>query len=155
MCWNLKRNVKNAPNAFYWVEWILNFESICSREKKTKIKLIGHRRNMPVAENYQKNIIWMIWEILLYYGKKKGEGIFKIINSLLSLYCIKFKPGSIKKRRLLIYHSIFLITEPINNDIQIYDKNNSAIIKNVKEKINIIYKEIKKNEEKPKNRLFI
>lgn len=92
----------------------------------------------------------MIWEILLYYGKKKGEGIFKIINSLLSLYCIKFKPGSIKKRRLLIYHSIFLITEPINNDIQIYDKNNSAIIKNVKEKINIIYKEIKKNEEKPK-----
>ena len=54
LCWNLKRNVKNAPNAFYWVEWILNFESICSREKKTKIKLIGHRRNMPVAENYQK-----------------------------------------------------------------------------------------------------
>jgi hypothetical protein len=150
LCWNLKKNIKNAPNAFYWVEWILNFESICSREKKTKVKLIGHRRNMPVAENYQKNIVWMIWEILLYYGKKKGDGIYKIIYSLLNLYCIKFKPGAIKKRRLLIYHSIFLITEPINDDIQIYNKNNAAIIKNVKEKINIIYKQIKKNEEKPK-----
>ena len=40
--------------------------------------------------------------------------------------------------------------EPINDDIQIYNKNNAAIIKNVKEKINIIYKQIKKNEEKPK-----
>ena len=51
---------------------------------------------MPVAENLQKNIIWMVWEILLYYGKKKSEGIYKIISSLLNLFCIKFKPSSIK-----------------------------------------------------------
>ena len=37
-----------------------------------------------------------------------------------------------------------------DNNIPIYDKNNSNIIQNVKNKINIIYKEIKKNEEKPK-----
>ena len=49
-----------------------------------------------------------------------------------------------------LYHSIFLITEPINNNIPIYNKDNSHIIQNVKDKINIIYKQIKKNEQKPK-----
>tara|TARA_B110000008_G_C16978682_1_gene567341 strand:- start:1334 stop:2413 length:1080 start_codon:yes stop_codon:yes gene_type:complete len=150
LCWNLKKNVYNATNAFYWIEWVINFENICNKTKKTKVKLVGHRRNMPVADGFQKHIIWMIWEILLYYGKQKSEGIFKIISSLLNLFCIKFKPSSIKKRRLLIYHSIFLITEPIKNEIPIYDKKNANIIQNVKNKINIIYKQIKKNEQKPK-----
>ena len=65
------------------------------------------------------------------------------------MYCIRFKHSSVRKRKTIIYNAIFLITENINSNIAIYDENNKNIIHNVKEKINIIYKQIKKNEIKP------
>ena len=34
--WNLSKKNKNAQNAFYWLEWIVNFELICNKEKKEK-----------------------------------------------------------------------------------------------------------------------
>ena len=62
----------------------------------------------------------------------------------------KIKPD-IKKRKYLIYYAINLLTEPINNKIPIIE--NSSLVEQVIKKINIIYKQIKKNEI-IKNRLF-
>ncbi|MBC8295296.1 MAG: hypothetical protein H8E55_05810, partial [Pelagibacterales bacterium] len=125
------------------------FESICNKEKKKKIKLIAARRNMPVSDTSQKEAIWMVWELLLYESKKKSNGIHEIVKSLLNLYCVRFKHSSIRKRKTIIYNAIFLITENINSNIAIYNETDKNIIHNVKEKINIIYKQIKKNEVKP------
>ena len=147
--WNLSKKNKNAQNAFYWLEWIVNFESICNKEKKSKVKLIASRRNMPVSEKYQKESIWILWEILLYESMKKSSGIYKIVKALHELFCIQFKPSSIKKRKTTIYNAIFLITESIV-DRTVYNKDNEKVISMVKDKINIIYKQIKKNEIKPK-----
>ena len=62
--YNLNSLIKNANNSFFWLEWILNFENICNKEKKeTKVKLIAGRRNFPIETKYQKEIIWMIWEL--------------------------------------------------------------------------------------------
>ena len=69
------------------------------------------------------------------------------MNSMLNMFCIKYTTASCKKRRYLLYFAISLLTEhvPTNIDL-ISDKN---IIKIVLSKINIIYKQIKKNEESP------
>tara|TARA_A100001015_G_C14916372_1_gene682506 strand:+ start:227 stop:1303 length:1077 start_codon:yes stop_codon:yes gene_type:complete len=147
--WNISRKIKNAPNAFFWIEWLLNFESICNKEKKRKIKLIAARRTMPVSDTCQKEAIWMVWELLLYESKRKSNGIHEIVKALLNLFCIRFKHSSVRKRKSIIYNAIFLITENVNNDIAIYNEKHKNIIDNVKEKINVIYKQIKKNEVKP------
>ena len=147
--WNINKKNKNAQNAFFWIEWILNFESICNKEKKKKVKLIAARRNIPVSDNCQKEYVWMIWELLLYEAKRKSDGIYEIIKALMNLYCIRFKHSSIRKRKTIIYNAIFLITENINSNIAIYDESNKNVIHNIKEKINVIYKQIKKNEIKP------
>ncbi len=66
---------------------------------------------------------------------------------MLNLYCLKFTPGVKKRRKYLIYFAINLLTETLDNSIPIIvDK---SIITNVTGKINVIYKQIKKNEIKP------
>ena len=56
-------------------------------------------------------------------------------------------PSQKKKRKYILYFAISLLTEYVDLTIPLYlDKE---IIEKAKEKINIIYKQIKKNEEAP------
>ena len=142
--WNISKKCHNSNEACYWLEWILGFEDILKKEKK---KYIGARRNMPVESNKQKDIIWMIWECLLLESKNRNKGIHKIIRALLNLFCLKYSPGTRRKRKHLIYFGIHLLTEPLDNKINII--NREDLIVAIKSKINVIYKQIKKNEIKP------
>lgn len=138
---------KDITNACYWVEWILQFETIC---KKKKIKCIcGRRSFIPVKENYQMEVIWLIWDALINESKNQKLPIYnKIIKALLNLYCIKFNPGIKKKRKYIIYSAINFLTENINLNIPLIESK--ELTENIVSKINIIYKEIKKNEQCPK-----
>ena len=52
-------------------------------------------------EKYQKESIWIIWEIIL--DNANNDKIKKkIIDSLLNLYCIRYSPGTKKKRKGLM-----------------------------------------------------
>ena len=51
------------------------------------------------------------------------------------------------KRKYILYFAVSLLTENVNLDIPLYSDN--SIIEKVKSKINIIYKQVKKNEEAP------
>ena len=63
------------------------------------------------------------------------------------MFCLRYKPGVRKRRKYIIYFAINLLTEPLDNKIPII--NNQLQIENITSKINIIYKQIKKNEIKP------
>ena len=144
--YNLHKN--NNIDATYWVEWLLQFDNLC---KSKKINLICETRsNMPVHFEYQKNIIWLIWESIFneIENRKKHKKILKrIINSLLELFCIKFSPSTKKKRKSIIYFAITLLTEFINFDIEIFTE--TKFIQNIVNKIDSVYKELKKNEKSP------
>ena len=136
----------NMANACYWLEWCLEFETICKR-KKTKI--FCEPRDYKVENKLRTNIIWLIWDIILHYTNETNNKIItKIMNALLTLFTIKYTDATSKKRRYLLYYAIELLTEPINNKIQLLpDKN---IIQNVTQQINTIYKQIKRNEQTPR-----
>jgi hypothetical protein len=136
---------KDITSACYWVEWILQFDNIC---KKKKIILTCERRALiPVNEKYQMEVIWIIWNVLIEYATSKQSIYSKITKSLLNLYCIKFTPGVKKKRKYLIYSAISFLTETIDFNIPLVD--NKEFIENISNKINIIYREVKKNEITP------
>ena len=98
-------------------------------------------------------MIWTFWECLLNEAERQNTGVKKIIESLLNLYTLKYKPGSKHKRKLLIYYAVSLLTENPNLNTKII--NNNDKIEKLKQKINIIYGEIKKSEIQPKgNYLF-
>jgi hypothetical protein len=144
--WNINSKIKNSTKAFFWVEWILNFETII-KKNKTK-KLICARRQYPVDNNFQKDFIWIVWDIISKESLKITKDLNKIIKALINLFCIRYKPSVKKKRKFLIYFGIFLITEYYDTSIPIV--NNKNIINKVKSNINIIFKEIKKCEIHPK-----
>lgn len=141
--WNIKK--KNTSNAIYWLEWLMSYETICKKSKKI---LNCSKRNFPVDAKYKNESIWIIWEILLGITIK-NNGLNKIINSILKMFCVRYSTGTKKKRRYLIYYAISLITEKIDSDIKIISKPN--IINNALDNLDIIYKQIKKNEVKSKN----
>lgn len=138
------RNTRNAREVCYWFEWILEYEAVCKKEKNNKINCSA-RDFMPIENKYRTDIIWLIWEIILNECDKMP--IKNIINALFELFCIKFKPSFKKKRRFLIYNAITFIANGVNTNINIYTEE--LKITNIKNKINTIYKQVKKNEVTP------
>lgn len=71
------------------------------------------------------------------------------MNSLLNLFCLKYGPGSVKKRKFILYFAVSLLSENVDLQEDIVREKQKEIINNVTKKINCIYKQIKKNEEQP------
>ena len=139
--------IKNVINSCYWIEWIMNFESIC-KSKKDKIKC-ERRTQMPVDSKNQMDIIWIVWDLFLKESKKQSNIIQKVINSLLNLFTLKYTFGCQKKRKYILYFVISVLCENINFEEEIIRETQKEVLTNVIKKIDSIYKQIKKNEESP------
>ncbi len=136
----------NMQEACYWIEWIIEFELIC---RKRKQKCFCKRRKVSVENKYQQDIIWIVWDVLLFYCEKKENNKFlmPLMKSLKELFCARYSLGTSKKRKYLLYFAIELITEYVPNNIELL--NNKEMLKKVTDKINEIYKQIKKHEHSP------
>ena len=144
--YHISKESANSLDACYWFEWILEFEYLC--KKKKEICICERRTFVKVDEKFQKEPIWIIWDILFNNNQiKKNEISKKIMTSLFELFCMRYTSGVKKKRKYLIYFAISLVTEKFNSNIDIIE--NKSIIDDIVKKINLIYKEIKKNEISP------
>lgn len=142
---NLSEEGKNSVNACYWMEWIIEFENICKQKKE---KFNCERREFAnVDPKCQMDIIWIIWDIFLEEATKRSTLIQRIVNSALNIFCLRYRHGCHKKRRLLMYFIIEVFTEPFSTEEEIVkDKNKIQVIT---QNIHKIYKQIKKNEHSP------
>jgi len=144
--YNISKEGNNSINACYWLEWIIEFESIC-KTKKEKCKC-ERRLKMPVDSKCQMDIVWIIWDALIKEAAENHNSLIqKILTSLLNLFSIKYNNSCSRKRRYIIYYAISLLIEPldINEDI-VKNKDQVTIVVS---KIDNIYKQIKKNEQTP------
>lgn len=144
--YHISRQSKNAVSACYWLEWLLEYEALC---KKRKEKCQCERRSfITVQDKYQMDPIWLIWDtILKESATRNNQAIDKVLKSLLSIFCIKFTSGVTKRRRFLVYFAISLLTENAEFSVEIVNNKNQvdAVVK----KIDLVYRDIKKNEESP------
>lgn len=144
--YNISGECKNLHTACYWIEWIIEFDILV---RKRKEPCYCEKRKIYNVENkFKCDIIWIIWDVLLYYCEEmKNEFIETIMKSLLSLFCIKYTVSCSNKRKCLLYFAVMILIEPVSTNIElIQDKK---VLKNVSEKINNLYKQIKKNEQGP------
>ena len=144
--YHISQNNKNMLSACYWIEWMVEFDMIC---KKRKEPVYCQRRNfVNVEKKYTRDIIWILWDGLLYYSKEsKNTFIEKLMQGLIDIFSIRYTTASCKKRRYLLYFAVSLLTEPVQTNIELMP--NKPLIQNIVDKINSIYKQIKKNEESP------
>jgi hypothetical protein len=147
--YHVSKDSRNALDACYWLEWILEFESLCKKRKE--VCICERRSFVKVDEKCVKEPIWMIWDVLFAENANNNThtaGISKkILKSIFELFSMRYTSGVKKKRRYLLYFAISLLTDSFNTQIEIIE--NKLIIDNITKKINLIYKEIKKNEEAP------
>ena len=143
---------KKTRECYYWLEWLFAFEAEYKNKKKIPI-MCSRRTFINIHENYQKDFIWIIWDVLLRRSVLLKNGSEKVVKNLLDLFIIKYNISCKKKRKFIIYNAILLLTEQINMRDNVYkDADKIQLIKN---KINLIYREIKKNEIIPRdNYLF-
>lgn len=143
---------KNIIDACYWYEWIIEYENICKKKKK---KCICQGRSYA-PHGTHNDIIWIIWDILFYYADPKNSFIKntkylpiidKLIKSLFNLFIIKYKPTFKTKRKYIIYYAFSIFTDNIEFNTNIITEHEK--IQAIIEKINNLYREIKKNEESP------
>ena len=142
--YHLTKDSKNSVSACYWLEWILEYETLCKHKKEL---CIGETRQFaPIQDKFKNDIIWIVWDIILQEcSGKKNPLLMKIINALLEIFSIKYSTGVKKRRKFLIYYAISILTDPLDLSIEIIANKTEldAIIK----KIGVVYKDVKKNEE--------
>ena len=144
--YNINEDGKNTMDACYWIEWIIEFEKIC-KAKKEKCKC-SRRDKIPVDPARQMDIVWLLWDAFLKEAKKRENPLLeKIINSLLQLFILKYNDGIFKKRKFIMYYTVSLLTESVNLEEEIV--KNKDDVATVISNIDIIYKQIKKNEQSP------
>jgi len=146
--YNLSSEGKNTLQACYWIEWIMEFEIIC-KAKKEKC-LCDRRSRIPVDSKFQKEIIWIIWDAFLTFSENNSNPLIKkIMNSLLGLFSLRYSTGCSRKRKYLMYFAVSLLTEHVNLNEEMVKSETKDKISNIMSKIDLIYKQIKKNEKAP------
>ena len=143
LSYHLSNDSKNSYSACYWLDWLIEFDNTC---RKNKLCCISEKRSWPnVAEKYQRDSIWIVWEIITSVAQKNEcAATIKIIQALLDMFCLRYTTSAKKKRRYILYNCISLLTDSCDLTIPIW--RDKAQILCVSQKINVIYKEIKKNE---------
>ena len=121
--------------------------------KKKKKKCLCDRRDYVGNDKFQKDLIWIIWDIFFYYVKDNQQKN-KLINGLLNLFTLKYTSTCNKSRRYILYTAVSILVDNVNFNINLV--NDKVKVSNILEKLDNIYKQVKKNEIAPKtDYLFI
>ena len=147
--YHIGSKTSNMLQACYWIEWLIEFDLIC---RKRKQPCVCKRRSVNVDSKYQRDVIWVVWDSLIYYSKNAKVNppmAEKLLLSLKELFTAKYTSGSTKKRKFLLYFAVELITEHYSLENELFTQHTKQVLSNVTQKINLIYKQIKKNEESP------
>lgn len=155
---------RNITMAWYWIEWIIEFDLFCkTRKKQTKKENYEEkdadwkepcqcekRGEYNVENKFKNDIIWLIWDSLFKYCfVLNNEFITKVMNSLLELFCVKYTTACCKRRRYLLYYGVMLLIENVPTNVEIIQDENKPTLMSVVDKIDEVYKQIKKNEQAP------
>ena len=139
-------NKKNLLQCCYWVDWMIDFDALCRKQKKPIV--IKDREFAVVNEKFMGDPVWLFWELLLKEGELCSDAWKgKIIKSLIELFCLKYNFSQKRKRRHLIYLGIEIFTETLDMNASMIHQ--SEKIKAVMPQIDKFYKAIKKYEQQP------
>jgi len=69
--YHLSKSSSNEYTACYWLEWLINFDTICKKNKQ--LCLIERRIWVKVESKFQKDSIWLIWDIVFSTSRRKKD----------------------------------------------------------------------------------
>ena len=116
--------------------------------KKRQACICERRSFIPVVSKNQKDIIWIIWDGIIKEAESRNNKLLsKIVSALLDLFCIRYTSSCKTRRKYIIYFAISLLSEQVNYNIKII--TNDEHVNSIINKIELIYRDLKKNEIAP------
>lgn len=146
LAFHVSRESRNCTQACYWIEWILQFEQ---RSVKNKELCKCAKRTMPVevADKYSNDVGWLIWDVMQREVKRRNAPLLtRLGDALYFLYCFRYKSTTPRKRRYIMYHMCYLLTEPLDLEQKIIENQDS--LQDVIAKTNTVYRQVKLKEVK-------
>jgi hypothetical protein len=145
LAYHLSEAGRNSHAACYWMEWMVAYEGLCKRRKE---KCKCERRVFAAVESKsQMDPVWIIWDVLLRESESRPHLTQKLVQSALNLFCMRYTPGSYKKRRMLLYFAVRILAEPYDADEPLV--RDPAKVRVVTQRIDKIYRQVKKQEHSP------
>jgi hypothetical protein len=144
------KETKSKIDINFWINWIIQYDIICRKKKKVILckqrDFFYHKNN-----NISKNIIWIIWDIILKLSSSLNKNNKLIIENLFNLFTVRYVVSYNKKRIHIIYHcvEIILLHNTINHNIELL--TNKECLKYLDKNINVIFEQIKKKENNIEN----
>ena len=111
--------IQNCFRAYYWLEFILGYEKILHKYKEKSTS--GVRTLVQLSRNHSKDIIWIVWEIIIKMSEERGAIYKRLATSALNLFTIKYSPGSKQSKKYLIYFTISLLSSNVDMNIPIFN----------------------------------
>lgn len=90
----------------YWLSWLFEYEKVYHKNNL----LVNIRPNNKVDIKYQKDFVWIMWDIIRHYSNKD---ILTYIDKLYELYTIQYTRGSKRSKSNLIIYAVLLVINPI------------------------------------------
>ena len=104
------RRATDVGRAFFWIEWIVEFDAACRRRKK---RCRAERRTDPapaVAPQFQKDVIWIVWDCLFHCSARclgdhhlQLPHVDRTLRAMHGLFCVRYRHSTPKRRKLLLY----------------------------------------------------
>ena len=144
--YHISKKSLNLIMACFWIDWIIEYEIICRTNRN--ICKCERRYITKISNQFQTDVVWLLWDALFAEILKRKNKLYeKILHALHDLFCIRYTFATKKKRKYILYFASSLLTETVDLSCPLI--NNHEMIKLVGSKINLIYREIKKNEKSP------
>ena len=143
--YNLTSENGSVYNCCYWIEWFIIFVDLC---KKNKLSIsVTPRYFIPIKSKHNDHPIWLVWQALWTYAKQKPDKLPEmVIDSLLQMFCLRFRPSTIKKRKALFYTAVSFLRATPNHIPPLLNAHDKEIVSTAVTKIDIVYKQIGKAE---------
>lgn len=134
---------RNMHRACYWLEWILELESMCTKRKEP---LQCVQRDYNVDSKYRCDLIWILWDLFFVYAKA-DVWIQSNMEALCFLFAIKYTTAVSRRRKYLLYLAIGIMCETLTKERSQEIIGNRLVLETVIAQIHQIYKQIKEKEQ--------
>jgi hypothetical protein len=141
--------------AYYWIDWIIEYDALC-RTNKTPYRTVTFYSDTPVDNKYKNDTVWLVWDSLFEYlfrwsSPNKSPCLEICLNSLHEFFCVNYAPSTFKKKKHLLYVVVSILSDEaeINWGIPLIDGLYKDTLTDTREKIGMIYEQIKQHEKRP------
>jgi hypothetical protein len=114
LCFSIQ--TRDTLRSLYWINWILKFASEKKKQSKQALA-ISPRAEPLIPEKYNRNLVWLFWDIVKRYSAQSGI-LPPYIDALEKMYCFRWEPGQAGSHKTFLITAIVFLTEAQSLDIR-------------------------------------